>query len=1302
MVAQYKVHAGVIKRYESYVAVRVWLAVFVAVVAAMLLRIDISQAAETHPFEYAFSGSEPLCGGLVDEPKQLAVNEATDDLYATAHSNVGPGKVLDELSYTGGTLDCSAQLLEGFEGGFVAVDQTATATSGRIYVSDNSDGLVDVLDSAGSEVFQLHGTHTPAKSMSPFGVAVGPEGHLYVGDAANQVINVFEVEDNGGTYSEKYLTQFATQPYGNPKGLAVASSGEIYAVLEKEAPGVGDQKFVVAIDASGAIAGTIGPAGAVGVTVSHVTGDVFVAYPGHVLEYDSGGLFVARFGAPNIGRASAVAVIGSGESERIFVTDDGESDAGIEPRFDVFGPSALAPDVATGEASDVHQTIATVAGTINPDSGTMSAEYQFEYWPTGGAAEKTARVSVGSGTAVVPVSAELTGLMPNTEYQYRLLGYNANADGPNGRMEGEEASLITAGPPTVGGEQAVGIGVSEATVEASVTPNGADTHFYFEYGETAEYGSGPIPALPGIDIGDGRGAEGVGQTLKGLSSETVYHYRVVAESPEGRAIGPDEKFQTFSVPPPGGLPDGRAYELVSRLTNGETADVYSPAKLFEEATAGHVQPIESFEEAGGAVAVTYAGDPSSEGNGLSTNEYLARRDLSGWRAQDISPPTSGLSEQCPEENLLAAPYDLFTANLDGGVVTEVPTPALVAATGAPECYPNLFVRETADPTANLESYRAVIKTKPLHRVPAQFGFAPLSGLQPGAELVAGASPDLSSVFFSANDALQVTAGAVAVDGGVDENNLYEATAGDGLQVVNVPPGGNSSVPGAWFGAPVVITEPDAAQTPPDVTHAVADNGQRVFWTQAGITPTRLFLREGAQRTVQVDKVSGGSGTSGGGRFWTASVDGSKAFFTDTSALTKEAKPGSGANLYEFEAETSHLIDLTGNQTSVGVEGVVGASEDGSYVYFVAAGDLTGSETNSDGVDAGSGPEADNLYLYHAGGSKAIIFLARLSPQDNSIQPGGHPAKMRLGDWRGSVAQSTSRVTPDGRHMVLVSREPLTGYDNEGHNEVYLYSADANDFVCVSCGTGGRATGEAALVPDTTNGYQPRWVTDDGEMVFFDSDEALAAGDVNHTWDVYEYEHGRDYLISSGTSAEGSFFDDATPSGSDVFFTTRSKLTPEDENDLTNIYDARVGGGFPYTETPAPCMSEAGCRPTTSAAPGLAGVVTGAIGGSNTASSVVAVKATTVSIASVRDSRGAVTLSIEIAAKGRLVVASARTKRLMRALPKAGRYAVKLNLTNVARRLAARRGGLRFTLTIRFTASGGGTTTVLRTVTVKEA
>ena len=62
------------------------------------------------------------------------------------------------------------------------------------------------------------------------------------------------------------------------------------------------------------------------------------------------------------------------------------------------------------------------------------------------------------------------------------------------------------------------------------------------------------------------------------------------------------------------------------------------------------------------------------------------------------------------------------------------------------------------------------------------------------------------------------------------------------------------------------------------------------------------------------------------------------------------------------------------------DAILGASEDGSSVYFVASGELTGSQQNGQGRNAQAGEP--NLYLLRDTGSGwQPTFIATLGPED---------------------------------------------------------------------------------------------------------------------------------------------------------------------------------------------------------------------------------------------------------------------------------------------------------------------------------
>jgi hypothetical protein len=214
----------------------------------------------------------------------------------------------------------------------------------------------------------------------------------------------------------------------------------------------------------------------------------------------------------------------------------------------------------------------------------------------------------------------------------------------------------------------------------------------------------------------------------------------------------------------------------------------------------------------------------------------------------------------------------------------------------------------------------------------------------------------------------------------------------------------------------------------------------------------------------------------------------------------------------------------------------------------------------------------------------VRFIATLTPGDTSTDTNG-----LSGDWVAAPSDRTARVTADGRFLAFMSEASLTGYDNEKDYEIFEYDSASGRLVCASCGPAGlRPTGNSrlgAVHPLKSIFPQSHALSVDGR-VFFDSLSALSPYDTNgRVQDVYEYEPdgigtcarpaGCVFLISRGNGTSDSEFVDATPSGSDAFFVTRDRLAPQDQDDLVDLYDARVDGGFP--EVTAPACTGTGCQ-----------------------------------------------------------------------------------------------------------------------------
>lgn len=83
------------------------------------------------------------------------------------------------------------------------------------------------------------------------------------------------------------------------------------------------------------------------------------------------------------------------------------------------------------------------------------------------------------------------------------------------------------------------------------------------------------------------------------------------------------------------------------------------------------------------------------------------------------------------------------------------------------------------------------------------------------------------------------------------------------------------------------------------------------------------------------------------------------------------------------------------------------------------------------------------------------------------------------------------------------------------------------------------------------------------------------------------------LISSGTSPEESTFLDASATGGDVFFTTTTRLAPQDFDDAPDVYDAHectAASPCPpvQAQQPPACATEGSCRGAPAPAPAIYG------------------------------------------------------------------------------------------------------------------
>lgn len=197
------------------------------------------------------------------------------------------------------------------------------------------------------------------------------------------------------------------------------------------------------------------------------------------------------------------------------------------------------PTATTGAASNVFSTTATLNGTVDNGGSTLTG-CQFLYGTSASALNSTANCSsTPTGSGAQPVSADINGLTPSTQYYFELKATNANGSSTGAPQT--FTTTATTPPPTASNPQSSNVTSSSATVSATVNPQGVQvTSCVFDYGTSSSYGAS-VPCSP---TPSGSSDQTVNGDLTGLSPNTKYHFQVVLTTAGGSASTPDATFTT--------------------------------------------------------------------------------------------------------------------------------------------------------------------------------------------------------------------------------------------------------------------------------------------------------------------------------------------------------------------------------------------------------------------------------------------------------------------------------------------------------------------------------------------------------------------------------------------------------------------------------------------------------------------------------------------------------------------------------------------------------------------------------------
>jgi hypothetical protein len=231
----------------------------------------------------------------------------------------------------------------------------------------------------------------------------------------------------------------------------------------------------------------------------------------------------------------------------------------------------------TEAATGVTRTTAKLNGSFEGTNETTTYYFQYGLTSEYGYRSPTApnETNAGKTTGPTPMSANISGLQPETTYHFRVVGKN-----PIGVSPGKDMTFTT--PEAVEGvttEGTSGVTRTTAVLHGSFNGNGESHSFYFEYGPTTAYGH-----VAGGPAGNAKGTIDVEEEIRGLAvqlpSSKPYHYRLVAVNSTGMTVGADETFVTLPPAVPvvsneGATEVGRTQAVLNATINpGEGATAY--------------------------------------------------------------------------------------------------------------------------------------------------------------------------------------------------------------------------------------------------------------------------------------------------------------------------------------------------------------------------------------------------------------------------------------------------------------------------------------------------------------------------------------------------------------------------------------------------------------------------------------------------------------------------------------------------------------------------------------------------------
>ncbi len=363
----------------------------------------------------------------------------------------------------------------------VAVD-----IQGNVYIADTGDSAVKKWSAASGTVTTL----VASGLTYPYGVAVDGAGNVYIADTYNNAIKKWAVANSN-------TTTLVASNLNTPQGVAVDGAGNVYIADT-------DNSAIKKWSAANSNVTTLVSSGLSypsGVAVDG-TGNVYIAdtYDSAIKVWTSANINLITLVSANLSYPHGVALDRAGN---VYAADT--LDSAVKERTYAFvDPTTRSENGAAGNDAlpAVLPTAENLLAPFNPTtdqswlsiSGVSNGVVSFSFTANNTGAGRTAHISLLGQAIPVTQSAQ--------------------------------APLATT-------QAATGITSSNATLNASVNPEGVATTVYFIYGASTNYGNTNVVS----NSFNGTSALSVSAIVTNLSPTTVYYFQALASNNVGVVLG---------------------------------------------------------------------------------------------------------------------------------------------------------------------------------------------------------------------------------------------------------------------------------------------------------------------------------------------------------------------------------------------------------------------------------------------------------------------------------------------------------------------------------------------------------------------------------------------------------------------------------------------------------------------------------------------------------------------------------------------------------------------------------------------